>query len=150
MKTALIMILLMSIIGCKNDTKTANKDSDIEAISTNESIEKSDVLMNSPANTNSEKTSSRALIGGWKVNEDMPEYKLPEDVQTAFDEVKETGTEYVPVLYLGSQLVSGRNYMLICKQILTLPEQSESVVQMTIYKPLNAPAKITEIIPILN
>ncbi len=141
MKTALIMILLISIIGCKNDTETVSKDSDVE---------KPEVLMSSPLNTNSQKTSNRALVGGWKINEDMPEYKLPEDVQVAFDEVKVVGTQYVPVLYLGSQLVSGKNYMLICKQISSTPEQSVSIVQVTIYKPLNAPAKITEIKPILN
>ena len=141
MKTAIMMILLISIIGCKNDTETLSKNSDVE---------NPEVLMNSPADTNSEKTSSKSLMGGWTVNEDMPEYKLPEDVQTAFDEAKVVGTQYVPVLYLGSQLVSGRNYMLICKQILSTTEQSVSIVEMTIYKPLNAPAKITEIKAILN
>lgn len=134
MKIMVIMILLVSIIGCGNNTEIANKDSEIKKMSTNENLEKSNMT----------------FVGGWKINAEMPACQLPEEVEAAFNEAKIMGAKYVPVLYVGSQLVSGMNYMLICKQTLATQEQSEGVVQMTIYKPLNGPAVITEINPILN
>ena len=148
MKTALIIILLVSIISCGNNTETVSKDSDLKKVSKDKDLEMSKSLMKSP--TNNKEKPSNAMVGGWKINEEMVECKLPEEIKIAFNEINIVGAKYVPVLYVGHQLVSGKNYMLICKQTLATQEQSQGVVQMTIYKPLNGPAVITEIKPILN
>lgn len=56
-------------------------------------------------------------MGRWEFVEN-PGCELPEKVATAFAGVFEgmEGASYKPVLYCGSQIVNGMNYMLICEQ----------------------------------
>ncbi|ECE9227729.1 hypothetical protein EWZ45_20305, partial [Salmonella enterica subsp. enterica serovar Benin] len=43
--------------------------------------------------------------------------------------------QYLPVLYLGKQVVSGCNYMLVCKQVLSTEHADTHMVKVVIYKP---------------
>jgi hypothetical protein len=90
-------------------------------------------------------------LGGWTINDNLKPCPLPEEVASAFSEVNAhlLGAVFVPVLYCGSQLVSGMNYMIICKQTLVTHPPLEHLVTMVIYKPLNGPAVITSIDQIL-
>lgn len=60
------------------------------------------------------------FIGAYKL-EEMTPTALPPEVQAGFNETlgKLNGPDYIPVLYLGHQIVAGINYMLICKQRVT-------------------------------
>lgn len=77
------------------------------------------------------------MTGEWKVNPHMETCNLPDDVATLFTEATESliGAEYSPVLYPGKQLVSGFNYMFICKQTLMTAQAETHVVKMVIHKP---------------
>lgn len=72
------------------------------------------------------------IAGGWNLKE--MSNKLPEDVEKGFKEVTQhlVGASYEPVLYAGSQVVAGFNYMIICKQILSDKDATEHLVKLVI------------------
>lgn len=91
------------------------------------------------------------IFGGWVIDEKMQACPMPEKVASAFSEavINLQGAEYMPVLYVGQQLVSGMNYMIICKQTLITQNSTVDIVKMTIYASLDKPAVIQSIETIL-
>ena len=71
--------------------------------------------------------------GGWELAE-MPACNLPEKVASGFSEVTHAmvGARYVPVLYVGTQVVHGINHMIICEQILAVPGATKHLVKMVL------------------
>ena len=59
---------------------------------------------------------------------------LPQVLNNAFYEVtsKLMGAKYVPVLYVGSQIVHGTNYYLIAEQTLMNANKTKHIVKMVI------------------
>ena len=84
------------------------------------------------------------LVGGWAVP-DSPE--IPEDVLDAFERAMEglTGVGYVPVALIGTQVVSGMNYRILCEAtpVVANPETHYAIV--TVYEDLSGNAEITGI-----
>ncbi len=72
------------------------------------------------------------IAGGWSLKEISN--KLPEEVEKGFKEVTQhlVGASYEPVLYVGSQVVAGINYMIICKQTLSDKDATEHLVKLVI------------------
>lgn len=67
---------------------------------------------------------SMNLAGGWGMTEDIA---VTEDARAAFDKAMEefVGVGYEPVALLGTQVVAGLNYCLLCRaSTVTLPPQS--------------------------
>ena len=85
------------------------------------------------------------LLGGWQ---DVDSPVIPAEVQAAFDKAMEgfTGSSYIPVAYLGRQVVSGTNYMLFCRQKMVVPDAVETYAFVTVYKDLQGNATITDVI----
>jgi len=77
---------------------------------------------------------------------------VPEDVKAALDDALENfvGADYVPVAYIGSQLVSGTNYKLLCEQTLVTAQTEKNMAIVTVYKPLEGSAKILSVQACLN
>lgn len=73
------------------------------------------------------------VLGGWNLAE-MKEAELPEEAAKAFKAVTEhlVGAGYKPVLYCGSQVVHGTNYMVICEQTIVVPDFPKHLVTMVI------------------
>ena len=71
--------------------------------------------------------------GGWELAK-MQAYGLPEKVASGFSEVTQgmIGAKYMPVLYVGSQVVHGMNHMIICKQTLAVQGATEHLVKMVL------------------
>lgn len=71
--------------------------------------------------------------GGWKLAE-MQACGLPEQVASGFCEVTQAmmGAKYMPVLYVGTQVVHGMNHMIICKQTLAVQGATEHLVNMVL------------------
>ena len=76
---------------------------------------------------------SSIKTGGWELVE-MQSCSLPEKVATGFSEatLAMVGVRYVPVLYVGTQVVHGMNHMIICKQILAVQGATEHLVKMVL------------------
>lgn len=87
------------------------------------------------------------IPGGWSVDPQMQACNLPQHVATAYTEATKglVGASYTPVLYCGSQVVNGTNYMLICKQVLATKEPLPALTKMTIHAPLQGEAVILNI-----
>ena len=74
-----------------------------------------------------------ATLGGWNIDE-MKTVSLPQKAQSAFTAVTVgiTGSEYQPVLYVGSQVVNGTNYCVLALQKIVVPEAESRLVKMVI------------------
>ena len=73
------------------------------------------------------------IQGGWELA-NMQACALPEKVASGFHEVTQgmVGAKYVPVLYVGMQVVHGINHMLICKRTLAAQGAPEHLVKMVL------------------
>jgi hypothetical protein len=73
------------------------------------------------------------MLGGWNVDE---ENQLPEGLATFFSE-SSLGTKITPISLLGTQAVSGINYMLLCEVALaTAPKEEHfAMVEITQFAP---------------
>ena len=90
---------------------------------------------------------SEPRVGGWE----MPEYEaaaLPEDAQTAFDRAVEgmDGANYTPVALLGTQLVAGMNYCILCQITPIVPDAESGWGLVYIYADLQGNAEITRVV----
>ncbi len=75
------------------------------------------------------------IVGGWNLDE-VKGCNLPQKVQSAFTAVTGdmTGADYEPIAYLGSQIVNGINYRILCKRRLVIPNSEPSLVKMIIHE----------------
>lgn len=75
------------------------------------------------------------ILGGWNLDE-VKGCNLPQKVQSAFTAVTGdmTGADYEPVAYLGSQIVNGINYRILCKRRLVIQNSEPSLVKMIIHE----------------
>lgn len=83
--------------------------------------------------------------GGWENAED---YKITDKVKEVLAKASETltGATYEPVAYIGSQVVSGTNHLILCKMTPSVKELNgtPSYVFVTVYENLDGKCEITE------
>ena len=92
----------------------------------------------------SEETSSGAeTAGGWTAP-DSP--VVTKEVRAALEKACEklTGATYEPIAYLGSQVVAGTNYRILCKRTLSAMIAEPTYAIVTVYEDLEGNAEITE------
>lgn len=87
------------------------------------------------------------VFGGWSANEGDISLDHNEEVRAVFEKAMEglTGASYEPVAYIGSQLVSGKNYMVLCRETVVVPGAESTYALVTVYEDLNGNAEILEI-----
>lgn len=87
---------------------------------------------------------SEVLPGGWSIAEDAA---MTEDVQAAFDKAMESllGVDYEPVAVIGSQVVAGMNYKILCRSTVVAPGAQPGYSLVTIYNALDGHAEVLEI-----
>lgn len=97
--------------------------------------------------TESDPDFAPALAGGWSIPSDLESAELPENVQKAFDTAFAdfSGVGYHPIAYLGSQLVAGSNYAVLCNAIQVAPEQPSALAVVVIYADLEGSASVRSI-----
>lgn len=73
--------------------------------------------------------------GGWML-EKVAAVQLPTEVNEGFQKTVKClqGADYTPVLYVGHQVVSGMNYMLICHQRPATLNPVEHFVKVVLHK----------------
>lgn len=88
------------------------------------------------------------LAGGWNCAE-AAGGKLDATVQKAFDKASEgmTGVSYEPLALLGSQVVAGSNYAILCKATPVTAESVSALAVVIVYADLNDGAEVTSICP---
>ena len=86
--------------------------------------------------------------GAWTISDQSNEAKLPDEVEKAFRKATEsfTGSTLIPVAYIGSQVVSGKNHYILCKMTPSVKELngSASYVFITVYENLEGKCEITD------
>jgi hypothetical protein len=104
------------------------------------------------AQDDSGKAGEAGLAGGWTVFTDPSGQgeELPKEVAAAFDAVMEgmTGAEYLPRVYLGSQVVNGSNYAILCEQKLVTANPVTNLAVVYIYAPATGDPEIMNIYPL--
>ena len=87
-----------------------------------------------------------ADLGSWNLDE-MKGVNLPQKAQSAFTEVTSglMGADYMPVLYVGSQLVNGTNYCILALQTLVVPNSPKHLVKMIIHEGLDGSASLMSV-----
>ena len=86
------------------------------------------------------------VLGGWNLDE-VKGCNLPQKVQSAFTAVTGdmTGADYEPVAYLGSQIVNGINYRILCKRRLVIPNSDVQIVKMIIHEETDGSVRLISV-----
>ena len=84
------------------------------------------------------------MTGGWTPAESPA---ITEEVQALFDKGMEglTGVSYVPVAYLGSQVVAGRNHCILAQATVVYPGAQPRYVLVYLYEKLDGEVEIMNI-----
>ena len=87
-----------------------------------------------------------AVLGGWNIDE-MKSVNLPQKAQSAFTAVTGglVGAEYMPVLYVGSQLVNGTNYCILAVQTIITGTPEKRLVKMIVNVSANGIASLVSV-----
>lgn len=79
-----------------------------------------------------------ATLGSWNIDE-LKSCNLPQRAASAFTEItsRVVGADYMPVLYVGKQLVNGTNYCILAVQTLITANSPKRLVRMVIHESLD-------------
>lgn len=100
----------------------------------------------SPKVAESTDANGEILPGAWESWTGNP-LEIPDDVKAAFDKAMEglVGCTYEPIAILGTQVVAGANYCLLCKTTVVTPDAPVSYTLVYIYEALDGTAEILSI-----
>ncbi len=86
-------------------------------------------------------------LAGGVSSVDAKEIELPENAKAAFEKAMEgyDGANFTPVAYLGSQVVAGTNYKLLCKEVIVTAEPIAKYSVIKVYEDLSGNAEITDV-----
>jgi len=86
------------------------------------------------------------LVGAWESWAGDP-LAIPDDVKAAFDKAMDgiEGCTYEPIAILGSQVVAGTNYCLLCKTTVVTPDAPVSYTLVYIYEALDGTAELLNV-----
>ena len=86
-----------------------------------------------------------ALVGGWTIPADAA---VTDEAQAAFDKAMEglVGVNYTPVALIGTQLVSGTNYCILCEATVVYPDAVPYYALVYVYADLQGGAEIRNIV----
>ena len=89
--------------------------------------------------------SEYGVAGGWKVVGAVN--KLPQQIATAFSELFSNidGVGYNPLVYVGEQLVHGKNHMIYCEQTLVTQVPQRHLVSVVLHETLEGEYSILSI-----
>ena len=85
-----------------------------------------------------------AVVGGWTISEDAA---LTEEARAAFEKAMEglTGVGYEPVALIGTQVVSGTNYCILCEARTIVPDAAPYYALVYVYADLKGGAELLNI-----
>ena len=85
-----------------------------------------------------------ALLGGWAAP-DSP--AVTDEIRSKLEKALKglTGAEYEPVAYLGSQVVAGMNYRLLCLVKPVTPDAKQYYAVVTLYESLDGEVSVSEV-----
>lgn len=145
-KVAVAVCLSMALMlaACGSDAKSA-----AEQNSQVQSTQSQAVQESSAADTaaSGDSAAEEAVDGGWEVNSGSLAMKDNKEAEAVFKKAIDglTGCDYEPVAFLGSQVVAGTNYCILCKSTIVVPDAQSGYVLMYINEDLSGKTKIMSI-----
>ena len=84
-------------------------------------------------------------VGAWKITEPEEPAELPENAQAAFEKAADAylGVNYSPIALLGTQIVAGTNYKVLCYGTTATKNPITSLYVIDIYEDLDGEAVIS-------
>ena len=84
------------------------------------------------------------MMGGWEMPKDVA---VTEEARTAFDAAMEgyVGVKYEPLALLGTQVVSGTNYCLLCRAETVTPNAIPYYTLVYVYQDLQGNARVLDV-----
>ena len=91
------------------------------------------------------RTASERLMGGWEAAEDPA---VTEEIQALLDKATEglLGATYEPIALLGTQVVAGTNYCILCKTTVVYPDAKPFYTLVYLYEDLEGSVETTAIV----
>lgn len=89
----------------------------------------------------------QSLVGGWTTS---PSPEVTEELALLFEKgLSETvGVSYVPVAYLGSQLVAGTNHCYLCQATVVYPDAQPYYALVYLYQALDGSISLLNVQPL--
>ena len=83
------------------------------------------------------------VVGGWTISEDAA---ITDEARAAFEKAMEgfTGVGYEPVALIGTQVVSGTNYCILCEARVVYPDAVPYYALVYVYADLNGGAELLD------
>lgn len=90
------------------------------------------------------------LSGGWYAPDELTALPLPENAAAALEKAQSefVGSTVEPMALLGTQVVAGTNYAILCRVTPVVPDAVSSVQVVTVYADLQGNAELTDFCPI--
>ena len=87
------------------------------------------------------------VAGGWTIYEDETVAQITPEAQAALDKALEgyTGAGFTPIALLGTQVVAGTNYEILCKETLVTATPVTKLAVVVVYEDLDKNATITAV-----
>lgn len=124
------------------NTKSAGEESSGSSASSTSASATSEAI--SPS-SESQVEEADVITGGWETNDGELSLDKNEDAKAAFEKATEglEGYTYEPIAYLGSQVVAGTNYAILCKGEVVSPDAEPAYEIVYIYENLEGNAEVT-------
>lgn len=87
---------------------------------------------------------AETMVGGWEIQEAGP---VPEEAIAALEKATEqmVGAEYTPVALLGTQVVAGINYCILCQVKPVVPDAVPAWALVYVYAGVDGSAEILNV-----
>ena len=143
MVLVLVMLAVMTACGSKAKVK---KDEPVSQAETQKEETKEEESKEAEESEEQEAAEEQSMIvGGW-TRPDSPE--ITDEIRSMMKKANEVlaGAQFEPVSLIATQLVSGTNYRILCKETATVPDAKTYYAVVTLYADLNGNVEITEIL----
>ena len=107
-------------------------------------VSAADVMNDTESLSEAESLADGNMLGAWELPDDLA---LTKEAKDAFDKAMEglTGVSYVPVALLGTQIVAGTNYSILCRSTVVYPGAETTYAIVYFYEDLEGQASILRI-----
>ena len=139
------LIMAASVTAC-GSTESSSSDTKYGASVSDTSYSSTTAKTTTKAVTTMTETNDLGVVtGGWAAVSGDTSLSANKKAKTAFDKATETltGMEYEPIAVLGTQVVAGTNYCILCRGRATVPDAVPTVELVYIYEDLQGDAELT-------
>jgi len=137
----LVGVMMFSLAACGSQTGTAADEAGTQA----ESVTEESSTADSGSTEEDEVTGS--MDGGYEVNSGSMALDDNEDAKAAFEKATGAldGSEYEPIALLGTQVVAGTNYAILCRITAVTPDTEPELGIVYIYEDLEGNSEVSEV-----